>query len=104
MRGDELRRRRRGRCLLVLDVAQHAGHILTDGDQHPLEQGEGFLLVFVDRRLLRIGAQVDELLKRNARRQMLLSHSEERRAGNEWDSKWNLQVGRDHNTKKKRKK
>src|SRR3546814_3893423 len=72
MRGDELRRRRRGRCLLELDVAQHAGHILTDGDQHPLEQGEGFLLVFVDRRLLRIGAQVDDLPKRIQRRQMLL--------------------------------
>ena len=41
-------------------------------DQQPLEQQEGFLLIFVDRLLLRIAAQVDDLAQRVERREMLL--------------------------------
>src|SRR3546814_15498655 len=54
-----------------LHVAQHPGHILADCGQHPLEQRKGFLLIFIDRRLLRIGAQMDHLPERIERRQML---------------------------------
>ena len=47
-----------------LDARDRAGHILTDVAEHALEQGKGFLLIFADRRLLRIGAQVNDLTER----------------------------------------
>ena len=49
--------------LLEAELAphQHARHFLADRHQQPLEQQEGFLLILVDRLLLRIAAQVDDL-------------------------------------------
>jgi hypothetical protein len=72
--GDEVRQlgQRRRRLELELRVRNRPGHILADIVEHPLEQRERFLLVFVDRRLLRIGAQVDDLPQRVERRQVLL--------------------------------
>src|SRR3546814_1183939 len=46
-----------------------AGYILPDIAQHTLEKSEGFLLIFIDRRLLRIGPQVNDLPKGVQRRQ-----------------------------------
>src|SRR3546814_18916922 len=46
--------------------------------QHALEQREGFLLIFVDRLLLRIGAQEHDLTQRVERREMLLPMMVER--------------------------
>src|SRR3712207_8037100 len=68
--GRQLGQRRR--LELQLRVAQHLGNVLTDRDQQALEQQEGFLLVFVDRLLLRVAAQVNDLPQRIERRQMLL--------------------------------
>src|SRR3546814_9878238 len=51
---------------------------LADIRQHALEQREGFLLIFVDRLLLRIGAQEHDLTQRVERREMLLPMMVER--------------------------
>ncbi len=40
--------------------------------EHALEQGEGLVFILVDRRLLRVGAQVHDLAQRIERREMLL--------------------------------
>ena len=52
-----------GGRLLELDLGAHqdAGHILADRNQQPLEQQEGFLLILVDRLLLRVAPEVDDL-------------------------------------------
>ena len=73
MLGDEIGQDRRLRRLeLDLRAHQQAGHFLADRNEQPLEQQEGLLLIFVDRLLLRIAAQVDDLAERVERRQMLL--------------------------------
>ena len=55
-----------------LCIGQHARHVFAHILQHAFEQGEGFALIFVDRRLLGIGAQVDDRTQRIQRGQMLL--------------------------------
>jgi hypothetical protein len=57
---------------LHLGAHQQPGHILTDRHQQPLEQQESLLLIFVDRLLLRIAAEVNDGAQRIERRQMLL--------------------------------
>ena len=71
--GDELRQQR-GRSFFHLKLRAHqdAGDFLANRDEQPLEQQEGLLLIFVDRLLLRIAAEVDDLPQRVERRQMLL--------------------------------
>ena len=71
MKSGSARRRQLG-CELDLGAHQHPRHFLADRDQQPLEQQERFLLIFVDRLLLRIAAQVDDLAQRVERREMLL--------------------------------
>ena len=74
MRGDEVRQlgKLRRRLQLELGIGDSARHILADIVEHPLEQRKRLVLIFVDWRLLRIGAQVDDLAQRIERRQMLL--------------------------------
>ena len=57
---------------LHLGAHQHPRDFLADGDQQPLEQQERLLLIFVDRLLLGVAAQVDDGAQRVERRQMLL--------------------------------
>ena len=69
MGGDEVRQHRQVELRLrrlhtELHPRDRAGHVLADILEHALEQGEGFLLIFVDRRLLRIGAQMHHLAQR----------------------------------------
>jgi hypothetical protein len=78
MVGDEVRQgesARRGHLhrLLELDLGAHqqASHVLADRYQQALEQQEGFLLIFVDRLLLCVAAEVDDGAERIKRRQML---------------------------------
>src|SRR3546814_11760183 len=47
-----------------------AGYILPDIAQHTIEKSEGFLLILIDRRLLSIGPQVNDLPKGVKRRPM----------------------------------
>ena len=65
-------RRHRRRFGLELRIGEHPRHILADDDEHAFEQRKGFRLIFIERRLLRIGTQVDDLAQRIKRRQMLL--------------------------------
>ena len=52
-----------GGGVLELNLGAHEDprHFLADRHQQPLEQQECFLLIFVDRLLLRVAAQVDHL-------------------------------------------
>ena len=74
MLGDEVGqlRQRRGSSSWTWARISVARHVLADRDQHPLEQRERLLLIFVDRLLLGVGAQVDDLAQRVERREMLL--------------------------------
>ena len=76
---NEVRKRESARLghlvrLVELDLGAHqqAGDVFADRDQEPLKQQEGFLLIFVDRLLLGVAAQVDDCAQRVERRQMLL--------------------------------
>ena len=53
-------------------MREQLGYVLADCLQHALEQRERLLLILVDRRLLSIRAQVNDLTQRVERRQMLL--------------------------------
>ena len=68
------------RRMLSCALASMRGHVLADHRQHALEQRERLVLIFVDRRLLGIGAQVHDLAQRVERREMLLPVMVERSA------------------------
>ena len=73
MVGDEVRHRRQlGRLHREAGAGERAGHVLADDRQHPLEHRERLMLIFVDRLLLGVGAQVNDLPERVEHREMLL--------------------------------
>src|SRR3546814_17993058 len=78
MTRDEVWQHRQFRKFRFLHTAlrpgDSAGYILPAIAQHPLEKSEGFLIIFIDRSLLRLGPQVNDLP---------LGSSEERRVGTE---------------------